>query len=69
MLQSIKLKGVGHQTWRRSLEFAQLVFGLALVQYFLPMMFWNCNVYPVMLKVCDLLFSFDLIGDYSEDIT
>ena len=31
----------------QSLEFAQLVFGLAFVQYFFTMMFWNGNVYPV----------------------
>jgi hypothetical protein len=37
----------------QSLEFAQLIFGLALVQYFLTMMFWSGNVYPVMLEVCD----------------
>ena len=49
----------------QSLEFAQLVFGLALVQYFLTMMFWNGNICPVMLEVCDLLFDFDFIGDYS----
>ena len=39
-----------------SLEFAQMVFGLAVVQYFLTMAFWNDNVYPVMLEVSDLLF-------------
>ena len=49
----------------QSLEFAQLVFGLAVVQYFLTMMFWNGHIYPVMLEVCDLLFNFDFIGDYS----
>ena len=49
----------------QSLEFAQLVFGLALVQYFLTMTFWNGNVYPVMLEVCDLLFNFDFLRDYS----
>ena len=61
MLQSTKLKGVGDlkstltsDMEMQSLEFAQLVFGLALVQYFLTMTF--CNVYPVMLEVCDLLF-------------
>jgi hypothetical protein len=26
-------------------------------------MFWNGNVYPVMLEVCDLLFDFDFIGE------
>ena len=27
--------------------------------------FWNGNVYLVMLEVCDLLFDFDFIGNYS----
>ena len=49
----------------QSLEFAQLVFCLALVQYFLTKMFWNGNMYPLMLEVYDLLFDFDFIGDYS----
>jgi hypothetical protein len=49
----------------QSLKLAQLVYGLALVQYFLTMMFWNGNVYPVMLEVCDLLFDFDFIPGYS----
>ena len=49
----------------QSLKLAQLVYGLALVQYFLTMMFWNDNIYPVMLEVCDQLFYFDFIGDYS----
>lgn len=30
---------------KKSLEFAQLVFELALVQYFLTVMFWNGKVY------------------------
>jgi hypothetical protein len=42
----------------QSLEFAQLVFGLALVQYFLTMMVWNGDVYSVMLEVFDMLFDF-----------
>jgi hypothetical protein len=29
------------------------------------MTFWSSNIYPVMLEVCDLLFNFDYIGDYS----
>lgn len=41
-----------------SFEFAQLDFGLNLIQYFLNMTFWNANVYPVMLEVCDLCFDF-----------
>ena len=47
----------------QNLEFAQLVFGLAFFQDFLTMSFWNGNVYPLMLEVCDLLFYF--IVDYS----
>jgi hypothetical protein len=47
------------------LEFAQLVFGLALVQYFLTVTFWNGNMYPVMLEVFYLLFNFNFIRDYS----
>jgi hypothetical protein len=49
----------------QSLEFFQLVFGLALAQYFSTMMFWNDNVYPVLLNGYDLLFHFDFIGNYS----
>ena len=63
MLQLTKLKGVGDlksaltsDMEMQSLEFAQLGFGLALVQYFLTMMFWNGNVYPVMLEEWDLFF-------------
>jgi hypothetical protein len=49
----------------QSLEIAPLVFGLTLVQYFLTMTFWNGNVYPVMLEICDLLYNFDFIGHYT----
>jgi hypothetical protein len=49
----------------QSLYFDQLLFGLALVQYFLRMTFWKGSVYPVMLEVCDLLFYFVFIGDCS----
>ena len=71
MLQSTKLKEVGYlkstltsDMEMQSLEFAQLVFSLALVQYFLPMlpflpfqlvMYILCHC---MLKVCDLLYLF-----------
>jgi hypothetical protein len=48
----------------QSLEFAQLVFGLALVQYIFTI-FWNGNAHTLMLEVCDLLFNFDFIGHYS----
>ena len=60
------MKGVGHlkriltsDTEMLILEFAQLVVGLTLVQYFLTVEFWNGNMYLVMLEVCDLLFDFD----------
>ena len=39
----------------------QLVFGLALAQYFPTMRFWKGNVYPVMLEICNVLFDFDFI--------
>jgi hypothetical protein len=73
LLQSTKMKGVGDlKTALRSglemqsLEFAQLAFGFALVQYFLNVTFWDGNVYPVILEVCDLFyFYFYFIGDYS----
>ena len=51
------------------MEFAQLVFGLSLVQNFLTNMFWNDNLYPVILEVSDLLFYFDFIGDHILKIT
>jgi hypothetical protein len=57
VLQSTKLKGFGDlkcvltsDMKIQSLEFAQLVFGLSLVQEFFPVLFptfWNSNVYPV----------------------
>ena len=70
VLQSAKIKRIGDlkstltsDMEMQSLEFSQLVFGLALVQYFLTMTFWNGTVYPVMWEVRDLLF--DFIEDYS----
>lgn len=54
----------------QSLEFAQLVFGLTLVQYFLtmfPFLHFGVVMYILchyMLQVCDL-FDLDLIEDYS----
>ena len=76
MLQSAKLKGIEDRKRAvifdmdmQSLEFAQLVFGLALVQYFLTIlpfldfviiMYILCHTY--MLEVCDLLF----YSDYRE---
>jgi hypothetical protein len=52
------------------LEFAQLVFSLALVQYFLPSLQFGIMMYILchcMLEVCDLFFffDFDIIGDCS----
>ena len=64
VLQSTKLKGVvlkrdlTSDMEMISLEFAQLVFGLALVQSFLTLKFWNVNIYPMMLVIYDLLFRF-----------
>ena len=48
-----------------SLEFVHLIFGLALVQYFLILMFRNGNIYPLVLEICILHFDFDFIGNYS----
>ena len=73
MLQSTKLKGAGDlktaltsDIEMQSLEFAQLVFGLALVQYFLTML-PSLHFRMVMdtlchfwLDVCDLTFNFIL---------
>ena len=47
----------------QNLELAQVV--LVLVWYFLTMTFWNHNIYPAVLEICDLFFDFDFIGDYS----
>ena len=33
-----------------SLEFAQLAFGLGLIQYFHTMTFCTCNVYPLIVE-------------------
>ena len=51
-----------------SLEIAQLISCLALVQYFLIMGFCNGNIYPMMLKVYDLMFDFDFIRNYISAI-
>jgi hypothetical protein len=40
-------------------------FWSSLVQYFLTVIFWNGNAYPVMFEVWDLLFHFDFIEDYN----
>ena len=39
-----------------------------MAQCFLIVMFWNDNVYPVMFEICDLLFDFNVLGDYTEVI-
>jgi hypothetical protein len=69
-LQLTKIKGIQKSALTsdiemQSLEFAQMVFDVALVYYFLIKAFWNDNEYPVVLEVCDLLFDFDFIGNYS----
>ena len=48
-----------------SLEFAQVVFGPGLFQYFLITTFSNSNIHSVMLEVRDLLLYFDFIEYYS----
>ena len=55
VLQSTKLKGARNlkniltsDMETQSLQFAQLIFDLALVQYFLIMQSWNGKVYPVL---------------------
>ena len=76
--KSTKQKGVGglknistSKMEVQSLEFAQLVFGLALVQYFLtmlPSLCFGVVTYILghfMLEVCDLLFYFDFTGEQS----
>ena len=45
----------------QSLEFVQLAFGLASVQYFLTMVFWNDNVYSVILYVGSISSAFIII--------
>ena len=52
------------RSWTLDMEMKNLKF-TPLVQYFLTMTFWSGNVYPVMLEVCDLLFNFDFLRDYS----
>lgn len=71
-LESKKTKGFGNMKSTlkshmemQSSEFPQLCFGLAYVQDFLIMSFWNGNVYPLMLEVCDLPFDFDFTRGYS----
>jgi hypothetical protein len=63
-----KIKGLGDLESRHGdaeFEVCPAGFWSCLVQDFFTIMFWNGNVYPVMFKVCDLLFDFDFIGDYS----
>ena len=62
LMQSSRVKGVRDMKSAltsnmkmQSLEFAQLAFGLTLVQDFFTKTFWNGNVYPVMLEVYDML--------------
>lgn len=82
VLQLGEMKGVGDlkrvltsDMELQSLEFAQQVFGLALVQYFLTMfpfphfrmvMYILCHY---MLEVCNLLYYFDFTGDYISEIS
>jgi hypothetical protein len=72
VLQSTKLKEVGDlksvltsDMEAESLEFAQLVFGLVLIQCFLAMLSSLCfgivmyTLWHDVFEVCDLLFDFD----------
>jgi hypothetical protein len=45
---------------KQSLVFVKPVFYLLFFQYSLTIIFWDINVYPVMLEVCDMLFIFIL---------
>jgi hypothetical protein len=47
------------------LEICSSDFWPFLVQHVLTMMFWNGNAYSVMFKICDLLFDFLFIKNYS----
>jgi hypothetical protein len=49
----------------QSLEFIQMTFALALVQYCFTITFWSRNIYPVMLEVYALLCDFDYIQHYT----
>jgi hypothetical protein len=49
----------------QSSESLSLVFGFTLIQYFLSMTFWNGNIWPVILEVCEQLLYVHFIGDYS----
>lgn len=79
MLQPTKLEAVRDvkialilDTWIQNLEFALLVFSLALVQYFLTMLLLGMVMYILnhyMMELCDLLFYFDFIGDHILKIT
>lgn len=72
MLQPTKLEAVRDvkialilDTWIQNLEFALLVFSLALVQYFLTMLLLGMVMYILnhyMMELCDLLFYFDFTG-------
>jgi hypothetical protein len=75
VLQSAKLKGLGDMKSTltsdmemQSLEFAQMIVGLALVQYFLaflPFLIFEMAMnilFHFMLEVCNLLFHFDFTG-------
>ena len=56
---------VTSDTEMQSLEFAQLVFCLALVQYFLCSLSYALEWCHCMLEIYDLLLDVDFIGNYS----
>lgn len=54
----------------QNLEFALLVFSLALAQYFLTMPLFGTVMYFLdysMMELYDLLFDFDFTGDYGKE--
>lgn len=77
MLQSTKLNGTADlesiltsDMEIKNLEISQLVFGLALIHYFLTMLPFLCFgmimyiLCHYMLEVCDLLLGFEFTGGY-----
>lgn len=51
-----------------SLEFSQPALRLSLVQYIFTEMFWNGNIYSVMLEVYELLSDFDFLVNYRQEV-
>jgi hypothetical protein len=73
LLQSTKMKGIGGmKNTFTYIRHGDAGFGLCPADFwscfgtvFPHYDIWNCNIYPVILEICGLLFYFDFIGDYS----